>query len=227
MDHFFKRIIKKQEEIEKLKQEIKELDSKIEQIKKEQTKIFNELLKENQKLTDITKKDRIDNIESLINLTSILIFILSVGGSLFYITKIELFLDMIINTIKCLIAIIFINGTNLILNRIGNFLIKKYFIKIKEKNKLAIEQQENKIKILLAKNNAIEKTLSSYRNKKYNILESIQKEKSEIAKINDILIDELAPLLDILIEEQINQENKNIKQAIDNIERKLKIDKVN
>lgn len=221
MEQFFKRIIKKREKIEKYYQDIKELDSKIEELKKQQIKISNELLKERKKLIDLTEIDKKDNMETLVNLISLLIIVLSIGGSLFYISKTVMFLDMLINTIKCVIAIFFINGTNLILNKIANVLIKKYFIKIEEKNMLAIEQQKNKVDILLIKNSMIEKTLSSYRNKKYNILEKIQKEKNEIANINNILIEELAPLLDDLIDKDVKNDNLELTQAINNISRKL------
>lgn len=221
MEQFFKRIIKKREKIEKYYQDIKDLDSKIEELKKQQIKISNELLKERKKLIDLTEIDKKDNMETLVNLISLLIIVLSIGGSLFYISKTVMFLDMLINTIKCVIAIFFINGTNLILNKIANILIKKYFIKIEEKNMLAIEQQKNKVNILLTKNSTIEKTLSSYRNKKYNILEKIQKEKNEIANINNILIEELAPLLDDLIDKEVKNDNLELTQAINNISRKL------
>lgn len=221
MEQFFKRIIKKREKIEKYYQEIKELDSKIEELKEQQIKISDELLKERKKLTDLKETDKKDNMETLVNLISLLIIVLSIGGSLFYISKTVMFLDMLINTIKCVIAIFFINGINLILNKIANILIKKYFIKIEEKNMLAIEQQKNKVEILLTKNSMIEKTLSSYRNKKYNILEKIQKEKNEIANINNILIEELAPLLDDLIDKDVKNDNLELTQAINNISRKL------
>lgn len=221
MEQFFKRIIKKREKIEKYYQEIKELDSKIEELKEQQIKISDELLKERKKLIDLTEIDKKDNMETLVNLISLLIIVLSIGGSLFYISKTVMFLDMIINTIKCVIAIFFINGINLILNKIANILIKKYFIKIEEKNMLAIEQQKNKVEILLTKNSTIEKTLSSYRNKKYNILEKIQKEKNEIVNINNILIEELAPLLDDLIDKEVKNDNLELTQAINNISRKL------
>lgn len=221
MEQFFKKIIKKREKIENYYEEIKELETKIAEVKEEQLKILNELLEERKKLTDLTQIDKKDNMETFVNLISLLIIVLSIGGSLFYISKTVMFLDMLINTIKCVIAIFFINGTNLILNKIANVLIKKYFIKIEEKNMLAIEQQKNKVDILLIKNSMIEKTLSSYRNKKYNILEKIQKEKNEIANINNILIEELAPLLDDLIDKEVKNDNLELTQAINNISRKL------
>lgn len=221
MNKFFNMILYHQAIIDKYKREMNDIAEKINELEQESLIVQNELKLENNKLDILTYKNKIENSESLVNLLAILIFALSIVGSVVFIFDGNSFIDIIYRLLRGILTIIPIIGAYFIVYKIATILIKNHFAGLEEKNKKEIEAQRKKVEPLKEKNVFLSKERSVLVGKYRELQVNIEKEKEIILKINGVLIEELAPLLDDLIEREMN-DNQNVKQAMENVSRKLK-----